>query len=74
MAISIMREMGWSWEQLQATPFDLVQELVIRLSGEGEAHEQISGRSRGTNDRHPTAMGGNRRNRRGGILRKKEHR
>ena len=40
MAISIMREMGWSWEQLQATPFDLVQELVIRLAGEGEAHEQ----------------------------------
>ena len=40
MAISIMREMGWSWEQLQSTPFDLVQELVIRLAGEGEAHEQ----------------------------------
>ena len=40
MAISIMREMGWSWQQLQSTPFDLVQELVIRLSAEGEAHEQ----------------------------------
>ena len=40
MAISIMREMGWSWEQLQATPFDLVQELVIRLAAEGEALEQ----------------------------------
>ena len=42
MAISIMREMGWSWEQLQSTPFDLVQELVIRLSAEGEAQEQKS--------------------------------
>lgn len=40
MAISIMREMGWSWQQLQAAPFDLVQELVIRLSAEGEAHDQ----------------------------------
>jgi hypothetical protein len=37
MAISIMREMGWSWQQLQATPFDLVQELVIRLSAEHDA-------------------------------------
>ena len=40
MAISIMREMGWSWEQLQVILFDLVQELVIRFAGEGEAHEQ----------------------------------
>lgn len=40
MAIAIMREMGWSWVQLQATPFDLVQELVIRLDAEHEAREE----------------------------------
>jgi hypothetical protein len=40
MAIAIMREMGWSWEQLQATPFDLVQELVIRLNAESEAQDK----------------------------------
>lgn len=40
MAITIMREMGWSWQQLQATPFDLVQELVIRLNAESDAQEE----------------------------------
>lgn len=38
-AIYIMREMGWSWEQLRTAPFDLVQELVIRLSAENDALE-----------------------------------
>jgi hypothetical protein len=39
-AIAIMREMGWSWADLRAAPFDLVQELTIRLSAENHWQEQ----------------------------------
>jgi hypothetical protein len=39
MPIAIMREMGWSWQELGSAPFDLVQELVIRLNAENEWQE-----------------------------------
>lgn len=29
-----MREMGWSWADLQATPAALVDELILRLNAE----------------------------------------
>lgn len=35
-----MREMGWSWRELMETPFDLVQEIVIRLGAETHWREQ----------------------------------
>lgn len=38
-AIAVMREMGWSWRDLCAAPYDLVQELMIRLSAEHEWQE-----------------------------------
>jgi len=36
-AVAVMREMGWSWPDLCAAPFDLVQEIIIRLGAENEA-------------------------------------
>jgi hypothetical protein len=29
-----MREMGWSWADLQSAPFDLVDELIERINAE----------------------------------------
>lgn len=31
---TVMREMGWSWTDVLATPFDLVEEAIERLSAE----------------------------------------
>lgn len=36
MAFAVMREMGWSWRDLCDAPFDLVQEILVRLSAERE--------------------------------------
>jgi hypothetical protein len=41
VAIQIMREMQWSWNDLISAPFDLVDELVWRISAEREwEHEK----------------------------------
>jgi hypothetical protein len=29
--IAVMTEMGWSWSDLESAPFDLVEEIAIRL-------------------------------------------
>lgn len=32
MEIAVMKEMTWSWADLQAAPLDLVEELTVRLA------------------------------------------
>jgi hypothetical protein len=32
MEIAVMKEMTWSWSDLQAAPLDLVEELAVRLA------------------------------------------
>lgn len=34
--ISVMREFGWSWSDIMATPADLVEEVCTRLQAELE--------------------------------------
>jgi hypothetical protein len=36
VAIQIMREMQWSWNDLVTAPYDLIDELVWRISAERE--------------------------------------
>jgi hypothetical protein len=38
--IAIMREMGWSWPELQAAPADLIEELVWRIASEREFQDE----------------------------------
>lgn len=40
LEIRIMREMGWSWRDLQDSPADLVEELQIRMNAESRWLEQ----------------------------------
>jgi len=37
--IALCREMGWSWADLQSTPFDVVDEMILRLNAESEYTE-----------------------------------
>ena len=32
--MSVMREYGWSWQDLQDAPADLVEEIVMRITAE----------------------------------------
>ncbi|MGV1048230.1 MAG: hypothetical protein ACOYD4_06875 [Solirubrobacterales bacterium] len=36
----IMREMGWAWRDLMDAPFDLVQELIVRIGAERHWQEE----------------------------------
>ena len=38
--IAIMREMSWSWRDLMESPFDLVQELIVRIGAERHWQEE----------------------------------
>jgi hypothetical protein len=35
-AVGVMKEMGWSWQDYQDAPFDLVEEIEIRMAAEAE--------------------------------------
>ncbi len=35
-----MKEMGWSWSDLQEAPFDLVHEILIRATAESKWKRQ----------------------------------
>jgi hypothetical protein len=38
--IAIMREFGWSWDDVNAAPADLVEEIATRLEAEREYTEE----------------------------------
>lgn len=53
MAIALMREMGWSWQDLSNAPFDLVQELAVRIQSESHWQQEkrrVDRESRKRND------------------------
>ena len=36
VAIAVMQEMSWSWDDLANAPYDLVDEIVVRMNAEAQ--------------------------------------